>query len=681
MSQRKEKCSFLKKRTKKLLPFAVGNHRGHWNPMPTATSKSFLVPFFKKEHFLLLVACLCAAADPLPSERPAHLVVKSATFDYSRRIAAIPMRDGTKLHTVILIPRGAQHAPMLLTRTPYDADDLTSYGPSGKLIGTLDGYDNADDAIVKAGYIRVVQDVRGKYNSEGGYVMNRPLRGKLNPSDVDHATDTYDTIDWLVKHVPESNGRVGTIGISYDGFTTLMSLVDPHPALKVAVPMNPMVDGWVGDDWFHKGAFRQLGGINYIYEQEATNDNTIKFWTDHYDDYDAFLEAGPGDALALQHGVDQLGFYQKIRQHPAYDEFWQLQAVDKILAARKLTVPTMLVHSLWDQEDIYGAIAVYKALKAADPDNKNLYLSFGPWHHGQGIDDGSTLGAIHFDSNTSLWWRMNVLLPFLDHYLRDAAPPMEVARVTAFQTGSNRWERLATWPACPDDCAVSPAKLFLQPAQKLGFAPAAAAQPGTASYVSDPAKPVPFVQRPIHMLADGEGTQWVEWLATDQREASTRPDVLVFETDRLTAPVTLAGEPVANLVATTSGTDVDFVVKLIDVYPDVVPQTPALGGYQLMVSGDILRGRYRNSFAAPEAVPAGKPQTYRFALPTVNHVFLPGHRIMVQVQSSWFPLYDRNPQTFVPNIFDAKAADYVAARIDVADTGSDGSYVELPQAK
>ncbi len=633
---------------------------------------------------VLLTAALGGAAararDPLPSDRPLHFVVKTEKFDFVRRIAMIPMRDGVKLHTVILIPKGASHAPMLLTRTPYNADDLTSYQDnSAKLIGALDGYDNADDAIVGAGYIRVVQDVRGKYNSEGSYVMNRPLRGTLNPSDVDHATDTYDTIDWLVKHVPESNGRVGTIGISYDGFTTLMSLVDPHPALKVAVPMNPMVDGWVGDDWFHRGAFRQLGSIEYIYEQEATADNSIKWWTDHYDDYDAFMEAGPGDSLAQLHGEDQLGFYRKIRENPAYDDFWQQQAVDRILGARKLTVPTLLVHSLWDQEDMYGAIAVYKALKAADPDNPNLYLSFGPWHHGQAIDEGSTLGPLHFDSDTSRDWRQHVLRPFLDHFLRDDAPPMDVARVTSFQTGTNRWQHLPSWPACDaPGCTLAAQKIYLQPGQRLGFAPAAAAGNLVASYVSDPAKPVPFVSRPIHILADDEGAQWVPWLISDQRDAATRPDVLVFETDRLTRPLQLAGEPVANINASITGNDVDVVVKLIDVYPDVVAQQPAMGGYQLMVSADILRGRYRDSYADPKPVPPGKVQTYRFALPTVNHVFLPGHRIMVQVQSSWFPLYDRNPQSWVANIFDARAADYRAERVDVAVTGAGGSFVELP---
>ncbi len=613
----------------------------------------------------------------LPSETPTNFTPRTAAFDYERRAVMIPMRDGTKLHTIILIPRGASHAPMLLTRTPYNADELTSYGASARLIGALDGYDNADDAIVAAGYIRVVQDVRGKYHSEGDYVMNRPPVGPLNPTKVDDATDCYDTIDWLVKNVPQSNGRVGTIGISYDGWTVLMSLIHPHPALRVAVPMNPMVDGWIGDDWFHRGAFRQLGSVNYIYEQEATRANDKKFWTDHYDDYDAFLDAGPGDALAASRGVAQMGFYAKIRQHPAYDPFWQQQAVDKLLAGQKLTVPTMLVHSLWDQEDIYGALAVYKALKPADTDNK-LYLTLGPWHHGQAIGEGSTLGDIHFNSDTALAWRTNMLRPFLNHFLRDDAPPMNVAAVNAFQTGTNHWQRLPAWPAgCASGCTIARKPLYLLPAGKLGF-DAGAGEPGFVSYVSDPAKPIPFVPRPIHMLANGEGPDWVNWLVTDQRAASTRTDVLTFSSDRLTRPLRLAGEPVANLVAATTGTDGDFVVKLIDVYPDVVAQTPAMGGYQLMVSADILRGRYRNSFSDPQAIPANEKQTYRFALPNVNHVFLPGHRVMVQVQSSWFPLYDRNPQSYVTNIFSAKAQDYQAATIHVFDTGNAGSFVEVP---
>jgi putative CocE/NonD family hydrolase len=641
-------------------------------------------------HTLILTAMLALAtglsgpppaaarnAPALAPDTPTDFKPRTGTFDYERREAMIPMRDGVKLHTVILLPRGAAHAPMLLTRTPYNADELTSYGASAKLIGAMDGYDNADDAIVQAGYIRVVQDVRGKYHSQGDYVMNRPPIGPLNPTKVDDSTDCYDTIDWLVKNVAQSNGRVGTIGISYDGWTALMSLINPHPALKVAVPMNPMVDGWIGDDWFHRGAFRQLGSINYIYEQEATRSNDEKFWTDHYDDYDAFMEAGPGDAVAAEHGVDQMGFYRKIRQHPAYDAFWQAQAVDKLLAGQKLTVPTMLVHSLWDQEDIYGALAVYKALKPADADGK-LFLTLGPWHHGQAIDEGSALGDIHFDSDTSLQWRMHVLKPFLDHFLKDESGTLRVAPVTAFETGTNHWQQLPAWPVgCANGCPHKP--VYLAPDGKLGFAPGAGG-PGYASYVSDPAKPIPFVPRPIHMLADGEGPAWVNWLVTDQRAASTRPDVLTFETERLTQPLKLAGEPVANIVASTTGTDGDFVVKLIDVYPDVVAQRPAMGGFQLMISADILRGRYRNSFSEPKPIPANEKQVFRFALPNVNHVFLPGHRMMVQVQSSWFPLYDRNPQSYVANIFDAKAADYQAAAIHVFDTGREGSFVDLPVA-
>ena len=625
---------------------------------------------------ILLTALLAGAAhaQSLQSETPKTFTPVTKSFDYERRDVMIPMRDGIHLHTVILVPRNAHHAPILLTRTPYDATELTSYGHSGHLIVSLDGYDNADDLIADAGYIRVVQDVRGKYKSEGDYVMNRPLIGPLNDTKTDHTTDTYDTIDWLVKNIPESNGRVGTIGISYDGFTTLMSLIHPHPALKVAVPMNPMVDGWIGDDWFHRGAFRMLGSLNYIYEQEATRANDEKFWTDHYDDYDAMLEAGSAGSLAASRGEDQLGFYRKLTQHTAYDSFWQNQAVDKLLAAQPITVPTMLVHSLWDQEDIYGALAVYSALHAREELRGKLFLAMGPWHHGQEIDADSMLGEIGFGGDQGLWFRQHVLRPFLDHYLKDDAPPMDVPPVSAFESGTNRWLRLQSWPqGCEKACPVSWIAMHLLPGAKLSPKAPADANAAT-SYVSDPAKPVPFIQRPIHLLADGEGDSWRNWLASDQREASTRPDVLTFTTDRLTAPLKIAGAPVARLIASTTGTDADFVVKVIDVYPDEVAQTPRLGGYQLMVSADILRGRFRHAFDTPEAIPANEKQDFTFALPNANHVFLPGHRIMVQVQSTWFPLYDRNPQTYVDNIFFAKPADYHAATIKVFAE----SAVELP---
>ena len=619
-----------------------------------------------------------------PSETPAKLQPATEGFDYVRRVVMIPMRDKVKLHTVILVPRGAKGAPILLTRTPYNAKELTTHSPSAHLGPNLQGYDNATDVIVEGGYIRVVQDVRGKYGSEGDYVMNRPLHGPQNPTPVDHATDTYDTIDWLVKNVPESNGKVGILGISYDGFLPLMALVRPHPALKVSVPMNPMVDGWMGDDWFHNGAFRQLGA-SYIYEQEATRDNDAKWWSSHFDDYDMFLQAGSAGELGRRRGLEQVGFWRKLLEHPSYDAFWRDQAVDRILAAEPLKVPVMLVHSLWDQEDIYGAIAVYKAIKPKDTGNDRVFLVMGPWHHGQEIREGSALGAIKFDSDTALAFRRDILRPFLDQYLKDGAPKADVPPVVAFETGTNSWRRLPAWPAgcaAAAGCSIKPTPLYLAAGAKLDFA---ARSPGDATppydeYVSDPAKPVPFIARPVVPSAWDKGKSWREWLVTDQREASGRPDVAVFVSEVLTSPVKISGQPIANLIASTSGTDSDWVVKLIDVYPDEIAADPAMGGYQLMVSADIFRGRYRESLETARPIASDKPLPYRFALPTANHVFLPGHRMMVQVQSSWFPLYDRNPQTFVPNIFWAKPADYRKAvqRIYHGPAPDQASFVELP---
>ncbi|MGA2420658.1 MAG: CocE/NonD family hydrolase [Candidatus Acidiferrum sp.] len=598
----------------------------------------------------------------------------------------IPMRDGVKLHTVILIPKGANRAPILLTRTPYNATELTSHAASSHLASILEGYDNASFVIVEGGYIRVVQDIRGKYGSEGDYVMNRPLHGPLNPTPVDHSTDTYDTIDWLVKNIPESNGNVGILGISYDGFLPLMALVNPHPALKVSVPMNPMVDGWLGDDWFHNGAFREQN-MGYIWEQEATRDNAAKWWITNYDDYDTYMRAGSAGELGRRRGLEQVGFWRKILEHPSYDAFWQQQAMDKILAAQPLKIPVMLVDSLWDQEDIYGAIAVYKSIKPKDVNNDKVFLVMGPWHHGQEILPGSSLGAIKFDSDTSLYFQREILRPFLDHYLKDDAPKSDVAPVNAFETGANTWRKLQSWPAgCAADakpgCAIHPTPLYLESGLKLGFtAPAAGDSAPDASfdeYVSDPAKPVPYRARPTRQMGYDNGLTWPLWLVDDQREASGRPDVVVFTSDVLRTPTKISGQPIANIVASTSGTDSDWVVKLIDVYPDEVSHDPQMGGYQLMVSADIFRGRYRESFEFAKAIASDQPLLYRFALPTANHVFLPGHRIMVQIQSSWFPLYDRNPQTFVPSIFWAKPADYRKATQRIYHAPGEASFIELP---
>jgi uncharacterized protein len=662
-----------------------------------------LKPFDCIRSFILLAwmlrALLCAlplaaqtVATPqypaLPSETPAKFEPKTDNFDYARREVMIPMRDGVQLFTVILVPTGAKDAPILLTRTPYSAKELTSHDPRGgektnaapseHLGPILNGYDNATDVIVEGGYIRVVQDIRGKYGSEGDYVMNRPLHGAQNPTPVDHATDTYDTIDWLVKNIPESNGKVGILGISYDGFLPLMALVNPHPALKVSVPMNPMVDGWMGDDWFHNGAFRQQN-LPYIYEQEATRKNEAKWWTSYFDDYDMFMQAGSAGDLGRSRGLEQVGFWQKILEHPSYDAFWRDQAVDRMLANQPLKVPVMLVHSLWDQEDIYGAIAVYKAIKPKDTNNDKVFLVMGPWHHGQEIDDGSSLGALRFGSDTALYFRRNILRPFLDQYLKNGSPKADVPPVSAFETGTNKWDRLPAWPAgCASGCAVHPKPLYLTAGLKLGFAAPKSGDTAFDEYVSDPSKPVPFRARPIQPVAYGTGYTWAEWLVDDQREASGRPDVVAFVSEMLNAPVKISGQPVANLIASTSGTDSDWVVKVIDVYPDEVASDARMGGYQLMVSADIFRGRYRENLGTSKPIPSDRPLQYHFALPTANHVFLPGHRIMVQIQSSWFPLYDRNPQTFVPNIFWAKPGDYRTATQRIYHTPDQASFITLP---
>ena len=621
---------------------------------------------------VILMFAVLAQSQTLDSETPKKFEPTNYGFDYTRRNVMIPMRDGVKLFTVILVPKGAKNAPILLTRTPYNAAELTTHKQSSHLGPNLEGYDNPTDVIVEGGYIRVVQDIRGKYGSEGDYVMNRPLHGPQNPTNVDHSTDTYDTIDWLVKNIPESNGKVGILGISYDGFLPLMALFNPHPALKVSVPMNPMVDGWMGDDWFHNGAFRQQG-MPYIYDQQATRTNDIKWWTSHFDDYDMFLEAGSAGELGRRRGLEQVGFWRKILEHPTYDAYWQDQAVDKLLAKEPLKVPVMLVHGLWDQEDIYGDIAVYKAIKPKDTSNNMVYMVLGPWHHGQQIREGSSLGAIKFNSDTALYFRQEILRPFLDHYLKDDAPKMDIAPVTAFETGTNKWYRLNSWPSgCPSGCTVKPTPLYLNEGLVASFTGPKGRAPGYEEYISDPAKPVPFRARPI------DGTTWRQWLVDDQREQSGRTDVLAYRSEVLKAPVKISGELIVNLIASTSGTDSDWVVKVIDQYPDEVSAQPDLGGYQLMISADVLRGRYRESFETAKPIESNKPLKYHFVLPTANHVFLPGHRIMVQIQSSWFPLYDRNPQTFVKSIFWAKPEDYKKATQRIYHSVGLESYIELP---
>jgi len=602
---------------------------------------------------------------------PKAVTAPSVNDDYIKRELMIPMRDGVKLYTVIVLPKGARNAPILLTRTPYNASKRAERTNSPHMLAILP---LSDEVFVKDGYIRVFQDVRGKYKSEGDYVMTRPVRGPLNATATDHVTDAYDTIDWLVKNTPETNGRVGMIGSSYEGFTVVMALLNPHPALKVAAPESPMVDGWMGDDWFHYGAFRQTN-FDYTSQQTMKKSEGEAVPRGAYDDYEAFRQAGSAGAYARLHGLDQLPWDEKMIEHPAYDAFWQGQALDKLIVEHPPQIPVMWLQGLWDQEDMWGAIHCYLALKARGQADHN-YLVMGPWRHSQVNADGYNLGPLKWDGDTTLQFRRDVLKPFFDQYLKTDGPKADTPPVFIYNTGENHWDRLKNWPlACEQGCAAPLKPLYLESDFGLGFDKPTGSESAADSYVSDPAKPVPYLSRPVR-FSDGE--RWRQWLITDQRFVADRTDVLTYASGVLTAPVRISGAPVAELFASTTGTDSDWVVKLIDVSPDEVPSQPELGGYELAVSMDIFRGRYRESFEHPSAIPAGQPQRYRFALPTTNHVFEPGHRIMVQIQSSWFPLYDRNPQTFVPNIFYAKPADYLKATETVYRSAGQASAVWLP---
>ncbi|MBA3835617.1 MAG: CocE/NonD family hydrolase [Sphingomonas sp.] len=613
------------------------------------------------------------AAPPI-SDIPPGFAPSDDLKDFTIREVKIPMRDGAKLHTNLVIPKGVQRAPIIFSRTPYSADGAITGVASNRFSMALP---TTYAELAAAGYIIAVQDVRGRYKSEGEYVISRPLIGRLNPTDVDHATDTWDSVEWLVKNVPETNGKVGTIGVSYGGFTALMSLVNPHPALKASVPINPLVDGWLGDDWFHNGAYRQ-SFLDWVYRMSADKSSRYALQFDRQDTYESWLKAGSVGDMAKLIGVDKLPMFQKLVAHPAYDNFWQEQALDRILAKEPLKVPTLHVHSLWDQEDIYGAPAVYAATEPKDRGNDKNFMIIGPWRHGQSNAlDGSKLGAIDFNGNSSAWYRREVLIPFLNQHLKDGEAHARIAPVTAFETGANVWQRYDRWPmSCASGCPSQSKPIYLLAEGGLGWS-VPTGTGGFTEYVSDPARPVTYRQRPILSTYNPRST-WGQWLVDDQRFAETRPDVITFVSEVLSYDVRVAGQPVAKFFASTSGTDSDWVVKLIDVYPAEYPEAPELGGYELPISMEILRGRYRDNPSKPTAIPANRVIGYEVKLPQVSHRFLPGHRIMLQIQSSWFPLYDRNPQNFVPNIFTAKKSDYVKATQRVYTSAKFPSRIELP---
>jgi uncharacterized protein len=611
--------------------------------------------------------------------------------NYDRREVMVPMHDGVKLFTVIFVPKEAHGAPIMLTRTPYNAAGHVR-NPSALPARTMsDELPLGDEGFAENGYIRVYQDVRGKYGSEGSYIMTPlPIASGLNNSGADDTTDAWDTIDWLVKNVHESNGRVGMIGSSYEGFTVVMALLHPHPALKAAVPESPMVDGWMGDDWFHYGAFRQPN-IDYVIGQMSARGEG-KGLPRTGDDYTNYLNAGSAGDMARHEGGANLPFMRVFEEHQSYDEFWRAGALDKLITKLPMTVPTMWEQGLYDQEDMWGGIHSYRALKS-DPKAAGLnFLVMGPWFHSQINRQGRGLGPFVWATDTAEQWRREVMVPFVNQYLKTDSAKVDTPPVWVYDTGVDHWDRYHTFPnSCESGCSVPSKPLYFGSNGKLSFSAPKNDNESEqyAEFISDPAKPVPYRPRPV-LNKDNNG--WRTWLVADQRFVDGRPDVLTFLGDPLSAPMKLSGEPVVHLVASTSGTDTDWVVKLIDVYPNrelgsmdltgvfpgLIAQPWDMNGYELPIATDIFRGRYRTSFERPSPIEPGVPLEYTFALPMVERTIAAGHRIMIQVQSTLFPLYDRNPQKFVPNIFNAKPADYQKATQRVWHASSKASFVTLP---
>lgn len=596
---------------------------------------------------LLLAPALPAMAqDRAPDSIPAYRLTR----------AMVPMRDGVKLNTLIYAPADQpEPLPFLMLRTPYGIE-----GRFDRLLG------NYFSELARERYIFVLQDIRGRYRSEGQFVMNRPLE----PRGVDETTDTWDTVEWLLPNVTPNNGRVGVLGISYPGWLAAMAGVNPHSAVKAISPQAPMTDTWMGDDFFHNGAFRLSYGFEYAADMELTNDGSTRLPITRYDTYDWYLAQGPLSTLTTLLG-GRVPTWTSFVAHPMYDAFWQARALPTYLT--RLTVPTLTVGGWWDQEDLYGPLATYRALEKLDTAGIN-YLVMGPWNHGGWQRAGDSLGRIGFGDETGTYFRQEAQAPWFAYWLKDKER-LPLPEALMFESGSNQWRAFDAWPPRQ----ATPRKLYFAANGALSFEAPGGAAPAFDAFVSDPAHPVPYRRRPIQLTYHPAGSGWAPWMVEDQRLVHNRPDVLSWETQPLTGAVTIAGDLTARLFASTTGEDADWVVKLIDVYPDSArKQAPDMGGYQLMVAGEILRGRYRESWSRPTPLVPNRVTRFTIDLRGQSYTFKPGHRIMVQVQSSWFPVYDRNPQTWVPNIFTAAAADFRAQTHRVYRSARFPSHIELP---
>jgi uncharacterized protein len=586
---------------------------------------------------------------------------------YEKHEYMIPMRDGVHLHTTVFSPKPGifstksptEALPFLIERSPYGWDSAA-----------IDINTGLSD-LARDGYFLVFQDIRGRYQSEGQFVLQRPVRTSQDPRSIDEGTDTYDTIDWLLKNVPGNNGRAGILGISYGGWLTEMALIEPHPALKAASEQASPADMFLGDDFHHNGAFRLSYGFEYAAMMETGKTNkTFEF--QQFDTYDWYLKLGPLSQANARYFDGQRPTWNNFVAHPNYDGFWKAQAVQKIV--RSVKVPNLNVGGWFDQEDFAGPWRIFAASETPDSSQYN-YMVVGPWNHGGWFSGpGRTLKNLDFGSNTGEYFRKNIQARWFAYWLKSKGS-LNFGRIQLFQTGSNNWKAYDEWPPK----GAQERRLYLHAAGEASFDPPGEASADDAfdSFVSDPHRPVPYRERPIPETYGGS-PGWSTWHVDDQRFAESRPDVAVWQTKPLESDVTVAGDVVADLFASTSGSDSDWIVKLIDAYPASVPQDPPMGGYELMIAADVLRGRFRNGFEKPEPVKPDEAVEYRVDLLSHDHVFRKGHRIIIQVQSTWFPIIDRNPQKFVPNIFEAKESDFQAVTQRVFRSKLRPSAVTLP---
>ena len=589
-------------------------------------------------------------------------------ISYKLTTAMIPMRDGIRLFTSILTPAGVSVAvPILIQRTPYGATVPPNFNPLN--VAYLSG-------LAREGYIFVIQDVRGKYKSEGTMQIHQPLIHATQKNAVDESTDTWDTVDWLIKNVANNNGRAGIFGISYPGWLALVGAVDPHPALKVASEQACMGDLFLGDDFHHDGAFRLSYGMEYTYEVEFDKTTDSDFPFPQFDLFDWYIKLGSLKNVNEKYFHNKIPTWNNFVTHPNYDSFWIKNSPLNYVPYPQ--IPMLHVGGYFDQEDINGPQLMYSHMEARDTFNRN-YIVLGPWNHGQWARQrADSLGKIAWESNTAEFFQ-NLQKQWFDYWLKDAgvnsAGSQTFSEATCFQTGSNQWKTYASWP--PKDAQVS--KLYAGPNGTCSFSKPSSTS-GQVSYVSDPAKPVPYRTQPIEATY-GPGSRWRSWHVEDQRFVFSRPDVISFSTDTLNEDLTVTGEIVAHLFASTTGTDADWIVKLIDVYPNFDQKNLLMSGYQLPVAMEAFRGRFRKSFSNPTPLTPNKPEEFVIDLHQINHVFKKGHQIMIQVQSTWFPVIDRNSQKYLPNIFEAKESDFIKATHTIYFNAKYPTYAELPVMK